>query len=72
MFVGPLRILEERKVYDELSADCRKKKGGLVFETVEYHPDEVSLMSVFVFRTCFLQVLLKQVFLPLNWVNICS
>lgn len=43
-----------------------------MFEAVGYHPDEVSLMSVFVFRMCFLQVLLKQITLPLNWVNICS
>lgn len=43
-----------------------------MFEVVEYHPDEVSFVSVFVFRTCFLQVLLKQIILPLNWVNICS
>jgi len=72
LFAGPLQILEERKVYDELSADCRNKKDGLMFEAVEYHPDEVSFVSVFVFRTCFLQVLLKQIILPLNWVNICS
>lgn len=48
LFVGPLQILEERKVYNELSEDCRKKKGGLMFEAVEYHSHKVSLMFVFI------------------------
>lgn len=48
LFVGPLHVFEERKVYNELSEDCRKKKGGLMFEAVEYHSDKVNLMFVFI------------------------
>lgn len=57
LFVGPLQILEERKVHNELSEDCRKKKGGLMLEAVEYHSDKVSLMCLF-WGSRFLQVLL--------------
>jgi len=48
LFAGPLQILEERKVCNELSEDCRKRKGGLTFQAVEYHSDKVSLMFVFI------------------------
>lgn len=48
LFVRPLHILEERKVYNELSEDCRKKKGGLMFEAVEYRSDKVSLMGLLI------------------------
>lgn len=33
LLVGPLQMLEERKVCSGVSEDCREKKGGILLNT---------------------------------------
>lgn len=73
LFVRSLHILEERKVYNELSEDCRKKKGDLMFEGVEYRSDKVSLKFLFISGvTLFTGSLCMDCASLKWWVKTCS